>query len=254
MRNILLGTAALLACVAPGAASADTNGYVSFSYNTLDDDNDSNKEDYLELSGAVASSLGGSWNIQFDASSQNMNHSGHVDNFATTTVHAFSRGEGYAFGGFGGFTQGEADAYVVGAEGALYLDRITLAGSAFLGGDREDNDIEVNGFGGVGTIFLSDNFSLGADVSYYEFDFGGGSVQDGTIYGVNAEFQLGNAFSIFGGYHISDEDYFGADKEVDSFTIGGRFNLGTSTLLERDRNGASMPGASQLSRTQPFSW
>ena len=253
LKKVLVGAAAVAALMTPSLAAADTSGYASFSINSLDDDNDGNKEDYLEFNGAVVGSLGGSWNVQFDASAQDMGHSNHTDNMSTTIVHAFWRGESFAFGGFGGVTTGEIDGPLLGAEAALYLDRFSLAGSAFFGGDRESGDDPITGYGAAGTFFLSDNFSLGADVNYYEFYEN--VAQDGTIYGVNAEYQFGGGpFSIYGGYHISDEDYFGTDKEVTSFTLGGRLNFGTSTLLERDRSGASMPGASQLSRAQVFGW
>lgn len=251
LKKVLVGAAAAAALMTPGLAAADTSGYASFSYNTLDDDNDSNKEDYLELNGAVVGSLGGSWNMQFDAATQNMNHDGHSDDMSTATVHAFSRSDGFAVGGFAGLTGGDTSALFIGAEGALYLDRFSLAGAALLGEDREAGD-EVNGLSGAATFFLSDNFSLGADVSYFSIFDGD---EDGTIYGVNAEYQFGGSpFSIFGGYHMSDQENFGTDREVDSFTIGGRFNFGTSTLLERDRSGASMPGASLLNRAQVFTW
>lgn len=255
MKKVLLGAAAALAVIAPGAAAADTSGWVGFSYNTLDDDNDGSKEDYLDLSGSVVTNLGGNWNLQFDGSMQDMNHDSHTDSHGTAVAHVFMRNDGYAFGGFGGFTTGEQDGYLLGAEGALYLDRFTLAGSAYFGGDRQYSDEENSGLQASGTYFWSDNFSIGADVSYYSFDFsGGGNEQDGTIYGVNAEYQFANGFSIFGGWHTSDEDYFGADKQTDSFSIGGRYNFGTGSLIERDRSGASMPGANSLQRAQPFAW
>jgi hypothetical protein len=256
MKKILLGAVAAAAVLMPNVASADTNGHVAFSYNTLDDDNDSFKEDYLALGGAVAGSIGGSWNLQFDAEYGDMNHSGHTDNFTTVTAHLFSRNDAYAFGGFAGFTNDEIAGYVVGAEGAVYFGNFTLAGSALIGGDREDSDIEISNFGAAGTFFLNDNLSIGADANRYEFDFGGaGNSQDGTIYGLNAEYQFaGTGFSIFGGYHASDEDYFGTDKEANSVTIGGRYNFGTGSLLERDRSGASMLGASQMPRSQIFAW
>jgi hypothetical protein len=256
MKKILLGAVAAAAALIPNAALADTSGHVAFSYNSLDDDLDSSKEDYLALGGAVATSLGGNWNLQFDADFGDMNHSGHTDAFSTVAAHIFTRNDSYALGGFAGFTSDEVNGYIIGAEGAAYFGNFTLAGAALIGGDREDSDNEISNIGVAGTFFLTDNLALGADANMFEFDFGGsGNSQDGTIYGVNAEYQFaGTGFSIFGGYHISDEDYFGADKEVDSFTIGGRYNFGTGSLLERDRSGASMLGASQMTRNQIFGW
>jgi hypothetical protein len=253
MRKILLGAATALAVAAPAVASADTNGYVSFSYNTLDDDNDGGKDDYIELNGAVATSLGGNWNLQFDSASQELNHDSHSDHMNTTVAHAFMRTDGYAFGGFAGLTVGEQDNYILGAEGALYLDRFSLNGSAWFGGDRQYSDEENSGVSATGAYFISDNLSVGADIVYYSFDYGGGSEEDGTVYGVNAEYQFTNGFSVYGGYHTSDEDNFGTDRQVDTFSIGGRFNFGTGSLMERDRNGASMIGPN-LNRAQVTSW
>lgn len=253
MKNVLLGAAAALVIAAPGVAAADTSGLVGLSYNTLDDDLDGDKEDYLDLSGSVVTTLNGDLKLQFDGSIQDMGHGDHTDTHGTAVAHVFMRNHDFAFGGFGGLTTGESDGYVIGAEGALYLDRLTLAGSAFFGGDREYEDDEKSGVHAAGTYFFSDNFSVGADVSYYDFDYGGGQ-QDGTIYGINAEYQFANGVSVFGGWHTSDEDYYGSDKEVDSFSIGLRYNFGTGSLIARDRDGASMLGASSLQRAQPFSW
>ena len=96
MKKILMGAAAALAIAAPGIASADTTGNFAFSYNTLDDDNDGFKEDYLSLSGAVATDLNNGWTLQFDADLGDMNHDVHTDNFSTATVHAFTPNDSYA--------------------------------------------------------------------------------------------------------------------------------------------------------------
>lgn len=253
MNKLLLGAAAAAALITPSVASADTNGYVAFSYNSLDDDFDSFKEDYLALGGGVVTTVSGSWNLQFDADVGDMNHGDHTDTFNTATVHIFTRNDSYAFGGFAGFTSDEATGWIVGAEGAAYFDRFSLAGSVLIGAGRESDD-EIFNIGGAGTFFITDNFSVGVDANWYEFDFSGSS-QDGTIYGVNGEYQFaGTGFSVFAGYHASDEDYFGFDKENNTFTIGGRYNFDTPSLLARDRSGASMLGASQMTRTQIFAW
>ena len=140
---------------------------------------------------------------------------------STTIVHAFRRGESFAFGGFGGVTTGEIDGPVPRRRSRALSRSLQSRRLGLLGGDREEGDDPITGYGAAGTFFLSDNFSLGADVNYYEFYEN--DAQDGTIYGVNAEYQFGGGpFSIYGGYHISDEDYFGTDKEVNSFTLGGR--------------------------------
>jgi opacity protein-like surface antigen len=255
MKRFLMGAVGALAMATPSTAIAETSGVIGFSYNSLDDDLDPFKEDYLSLTGALATTLSPNWTLQFDTEQANMNHDGHSDNISTTTAHAFMRNESWAVGGFAGFTGGTLDGYVIGAEGALYFDRITLRGSAFLGGDREQDDTELNGFSIDGTYFVTDNFSVTIDSNWYEFDVGLPVTQDGVIYGIAAEYQFaGSPFSVFGGFHTSDETYFLFDKEADSITLGVRYNFGTPDLRTRDRTGASMIGASHLTRSHVFGY
>lgn len=256
MNKVFLGAAAAIALVAPGVASADTSGYVGFGYNTLDDSGDSNKNDYIELGGALVTDLNNGWNLQFDSTSANMNHDSHSDDMSATTVHMFKRSDSHAFGGFAGLTGGEIDALVVGAEGAIYLDRFTLSGSGAYLFDREDSDTTGTRFGVAGDWFVHDNLSVGVDIGAFDWDFGSFE-QDGTTYGVNAEYQFaGSAVSVFGGWHQSDYDEsFGGSADVDTFSLGLRYNLGTRSLIERDRSGASMRGGgSELVRDQVMTW
>lgn len=255
MKKFMLGAAAALALAAPGVALADTSGSVDFSFNTLDDDTDSAKEDYITLGGSVATELNNGWWLEFDAAVGDMNHSGHTDAFSGTVAHLFTRNDSYAFGGFAGYTSWETNGWFIGAEGELYLGRFTLDGNALIGSNREDSQEQMS-VGAGGTYFFTDNFSAGADVNWFEWDFGGsGNTQDGTVYGVNAEYRFtGSGFSVFGGYHTGDLDNFGTSSDVDSFTIGLRFNFGTGSLIEADRSGASMNGGEQLLRDQIFSW
>lgn len=256
MKTYLLGAAAAFAMAAPGVAHADTTGHVGLSYNSLDVDLDSNMNDYLLLNGAVATDLGNGWNLQFDAQSANMNHSSHNDSMTAATVHAFGRDGGWAWGGFAGFTGGEIDGIYVGAEAAWYVDRFTFAGNVLYGFDRQQSGTNFTSADLTGDYYFTDNFSVGAEVDWYSWNFDGTSADnDGTTYGVNAEYQFANSpFSVFGGYHWADTTVFDTDNNVSSFTLGFRYNFGTGSLIERDHSGASMRGGSQLGRQQVFSW
>lgn len=254
MKKFMLGAAAALAIVTPGVAAAETSGNVAFSFNSLDDDSDTAKEDYLAFGGTVVTETGNGWNLQFDGEIGDMNHSGHTDTFTGTAAHLFTRNDSYAFGGFAGYTSAETNGWYVGAEGAVYHGRFTFDGNVLIGRNRESDEEQMS-VAAAGDYFFTDNFSAGVDANWYEWDFGAGPNQDGTVYGVNTEYQFNNSgFSVFAGYHTGDLDNFGTDADVDSFTIGGRWNFGTSSLIERDRNGASMSGGGQLMRDQIFSW
>jgi hypothetical protein len=245
MKKLLLGAVAAAAVVMPNAALADTNGHVAFSYNTLDTENDPDKEDYLAFEGAVATSLGGHWNLQFDAGTADMGHGDHTDGFSSAAAHLFARGDSHAFGGFAGYYTSDT-LWFAGGEAAFYLGRVTLSADALYGFGREDDDQTLTNFGAAATFFVTDNFSVGVDGSWTESD--NGSDEEVSAYGVNAEYQFaGSGFSLFGGYRLGDHDEGGGgDGETDSFTIGGRYNFGTATLFERDRSGASMQGGADL--------
>jgi hypothetical protein len=252
MNKHLLGAVAALAVGAPGLAHADAAGYVGLAYNTLDDNFDANKDDYVTLSGAVVTPLGGNWNLQFDADVGDMNHSSHTDTFATAIAHAFYRNDGWAWGGFAGYSADEDNAWLIGTDGALYLDRFTIAGDALVGENRVQSDNTIAEVSVQGSWFVTDNFSIAADANWFDWEFSGGFSQDGVVYGASAEYQFdGSPFSIYGGYHTAN-DINGDD--VNSFAVGFRYNFGSSSLIDRDRHGASMSGGSQLLRDQVFSW
>ena len=110
----------------------------------------------------------------------------------------------------------------------------------------DDIDAEFTGLDLGATHFLTDNFSFGGNVGFGNIE-GSGVDADTSTYGLGAEYQFASApISIFGGWqHIELDD---ADADADTLGLGVRYNFGGTTLLERNRSGASLSRGGGLGR------
>lgn len=252
MRKFLFCAAALLAVAAPAVALADTTGNIALSFSELDDSIDSFKEDSIELSGSVAANVGNSWTVQFDAVIADWDHTNHSHNNSTGTVHAFTRMNNYAVGGFGGYTGGgnSANYWFIGAEGAYYFDRVTVGGAALIGTNRAQDDTDVNGAQLHVTYFVNDNLSVGGEVYVANQDIFTSEIET-TGYGANVEYQFdAHPISVFANYRSLEQEFNTTpiNREVDGITLGVRWNFGGQTLYDRDRMGGGMRGGDWLNR------
>jgi hypothetical protein len=126
--------------------------------------------------------------------------------------------------------------WAFGAEGEIYASDLTIAAAAGFSGE---DDADVWGLDGEVRYFLTDNFRIEGELGFTDDD-----IDSIVAIGAGGEFQFAETpFSIFGGYRHSEADE--TEASLDTFTIGARFNFG-GTLLDRDRNGASLPGLSQF--------
>lgn len=255
MKKILMGAAAVLAVAAPGVAHADTTGFVGLGYTALDDDDDGDKEDLVILDGAVASNIGGAWNVQFDAHHGYFDHGSHDDAFTNASAHLFARSSGWAAGGFAGLgTRGSDNIWLAGLEGQLYFSNVTLGGAwTFSDMTNGSGDTEFTLLDLDAAFFLTPNTSIGGGAGWYDDEWEG---EDGYYVALNAEHQFaGSPFSIGGGYFMYDSDYSGGGgHEIDGFSIFGRMNFGTADLQTRSREGASLPGGVNFVRHASSVW
>jgi hypothetical protein len=230
MRNWIIGAAALLAVAAPSVAAAQT-GYVGVNYGNVDAGGASD-EDFYGVEGAVAFAGSGSIVFEVDAA---VVDSDDTDSAYGLTGHIYSRNDSHLFGGFVGVADSDdSTTWVGGLEAAKYYTNWTLAGAIFYG---NNDDADVDGFGAnvEGRVFLSDNFRLNGNIGWASVDSGAGD-DDAMLYGVGGEFQFATSpVSIGAGWSTADFD--GGD--VDTWTIGARWNFGGQTLMDRDRNGPS---------------
>jgi hypothetical protein len=241
MRKLLLGAATALTFLVPGVASA-ADGHLDLSYSDADQGSGVNT---INFGGAVNFDMTSSLEAQVDARFSRVDtSSGFNHTYSVANLHVFNRNDNFLVGGFVGVEEASfnIDAYHFGAEGQLYLSRLTLDGAiAFT--SAEGGTFDENGSTSrVGaTWFVTDTFSVGA--GYRDLDVDGLGINSTSL---NLEWQPGGGpFSFTGGYRTSEFDAAVAD--VDTWEVGLRWSFGTGSLFERNRSGASLSGVGTVS-------
>jgi hypothetical protein len=238
MRKMLLGAAVVALMTAPGAANAAATGYV--------DAYGGNDEFSVSGIGDADSSLWGADGVVAFSNVQLGAHYADFDEGSDAVWagdgHIFARQDNTQFGvgvSYGSFE--DSTEWTGALEGLYFMDRVTLgANIVFSHAELESGGVDLGdtdyaGIDGEARFFATDNFRLGVVAGWGDFKAAGSN--DMTTLGANGEFQLsGMPLSIFAGYSHTDADAF----ESDAWMLGGRFNFGGQTLLERDRSGANL--------------
>lgn len=231
MRNWIFGAAAVVAAMAvPGVAAAQATGYVGAVYSETDFGG--GDADSYGVEGAVAFAGSGSIVFELDAA---ITDSDDTDTGYGLVGHVYGRNSDHLFGGFVGIAgNDDTETWIAGLEASKFFSQWTLAGALFYG---NNDDFDTDGFGAnvEGRVFLSENFRLNGNIGWVEVD-SGGIDDDAMMYGVGGEFQFA-AMPISIGAGWSTIDFDGGD--VDTWTVGVRYNFGGQTLFDRDRNGPS---------------
>lgn len=242
MKKTLFASAFALAALVSAPAFAQATGFVgaSASHTEVDAFGFEGESQGLALGGSVAAPVGG-LTLQVDGALSDSEDSDVGTSVAAHLAAGLGAGRVGAFVGVSEL--GGEDLWTVGVEGQAFTsDQLTLAGTlAYFG--AEQSDVDGWGVGGQARYFVSDNFRVDGTLGYVDADAGFVNV-DGWTAGVGAEYQLaGSPLSVFGGYtHADIEDL---DLKSDTFSIGVRYNFGAD-LKQRDRSGASLPGASAI--------
>jgi hypothetical protein len=239
MKKFLFGAAAAAAMIVPGAAAADTNAVVGVQYTNVDFDGFD--FDNYGLTGGFSHDFSNGTMLQVDGEMGRIEAGGCCLGFSYGAVHYGVRNDSYGYAGFIGLQDffGYSGA-AIGVEGQWFFSSATLNGSiGFM--DFDDLDVSATNVELDGAWFFTPNFALTGIVGYTEFDAGGSF--DATTLGVGGEWRFSNSpASLVFGYRNADFD--GGDS--DSWTIGLNVDLGTDSLQERSRSGASFSGASQF--------
>ena len=271
----ILGAAASLAtlCLAVPAL-ADPTGFVSLGVGPTSEEFDAGSTDVVDgwaiealASGAYmfTSVLGAQGDVRF----MQRTLSDSSDELTTSSfdgaLHGFYREEGFLVGGFvqvgrddydfNGSDQGEADRSYLGAEAQIFVDSLTLYGQGGMQRYEAGSSPSLGLSGWFGSLearyFLTPNFSIESRIGVSSLDFEIASVTSTTVSaGIGAEYKLDNMpLSLFASYDFASTSFdLGPDADIRDhrFLIGARFALGEDTLLNRDRNGASLEAVKPL--------
>jgi opacity protein-like surface antigen len=238
MKKLLIGVAATAGLLAPGVASAETNAVIGARY--ISGDVESFDFDAYGLSGAFNHDFSNGWEVQMDGFSGRTDISGCCISTGYAAVHVGTRSENHSFGAFVGTQQLIIYSGVaVGIEGQMHFSNVTLNGSVGMA-DFGDLDTELTAATIDGTYFVTPNFGISAVVSHADIDD-----FDATGWGLGGEFRFSGPASIAINYRQTDFD----SAELDTWTIGLNFDLGTGSLQERAQSGPSWHGARALSES-----
>lgn len=232
MKNLLIASAAAAALLAVAPAANAASGFVDLSYASVND----HDADVIGIGGSVVMPAG-SLNLQFDAGVSQTEIGNDEDESFGGAAHLFTRNDSWALGGFASYA--DPDVWSIGIEGAKYYENVTLNG-------RFTDIIEDDGNLGGEPIYIADvgvkyfateNFTVGGSYFFADSDSFGDNV-DG--WGLDAEVKLNNPLSLTASYLTSE------DADADVWAVGLRWNFGTDTLKQRDREGASMGNGNRL--------
>ena len=201
------------------------------------------------------------WNAQGDFTVDAIGQDGNSIHGVGGAAHLFWRDPAsYAFGGFAqvqtyGFSSGpDTDFWdwKVGPEAQAYLGNVTLYAQAYYGGLEADFlpvDIDLMGIRGVVRYFAQDNLRFDGELGFHRTNlsaFGEEADFDTIAAALQATYRFdGTPWSVFGRYQYENISFSEGGPGTDSFDshklmVGLRASFGSSTLIDEDRNGATM--------------
>lgn len=269
MKNqvIALGAALLLAAPCATPALADPSGFISIGagpgsqFVSFDSDEDS--EEGYAIRGAASGvynftpALGVQGDVSFAYTSVDDDQFGRQE--IDGALHGFYREPGnFLVGGFvqlgrdtylfDGDDEGSTDRAYVGGEAQVYLDNLTLYAQGGMQQFTPDVDSAPTFSGWFGQLearyFLSPDFRIEAHVGANTLDFLGSYTVTTLNLGIGAEYKLENLpVSLFAAYDFRNSSI--DDPAAPTFgehrlLVGAKFAIGEESLLDRDRNGASL--------------
>ncbi|MEP6564161.1 MAG: hypothetical protein ABJB10_03420 [Mesorhizobium sp.] len=192
------------------------------------------------------------WNIQADAIVDSLWVQGENLYGYGGAVHGYWRDpSAYALGGFatitgyGGAVFGGENLYnfSVGPEAQVYMGNVTFYGQLSYGQLRAGGSSEhLDSWGGRGVVryFARDNLRFDGELGYSTISLGGEHLDTFTG-AVQAMYRFSDTpFSVFGRYQLDRISAGGISENIHKYVIGLRASFGSETLLDEDRNGATM--------------
>lgn len=191
------------------------------------------------------------WNIQTDASIDSLWVEGSNIYGYGGAIHGYWRDpSSYALGGFATFTRYGGDIggpkiynFTVGPEAQAYFGNVTVYGQIYYGQLRANGESEhYDQWGGRAVVryFAQDNLRFDGELGFARLS-GFGDHLDTITAALQANYRFsGTPFSVFGRYQLDHMSVASTDLNIHKYVIGLRASFGSNTLLEEDRNGATM--------------
>ncbi|MGF7005058.1 hypothetical protein [Aminobacter sp. BE322] len=191
------------------------------------------------------------WNVQGDLFADGAWFDEGDFNSYGGAVHAYWRDpSSFAAGGFATITgyggdSGPGDAYTftVGPEAQVYFDNVTLYGQAYYGQLRESGSsdhADIWGVRGVARYFVQPNLRFDGELGYRSVDVSDGA--DSVTAALQGNYRFdGTPWTVFGRYQFDRLTGLSSDGvNLHKLVLGVRATFGADTLLDEDRNGATM--------------
>lgn len=187
------------------------------------------------------------WNIQGDLYADGAWFDDGDLNSYGGALHAYWRDpSSFALGAFASVTGYGGDAgpkdfysFSVGPEAQVYFDNVTLYGRAYYEQLRQSGfseHIDMWGVRGVVRYFAQTNLRFDGEVGYR---FGGGS--DTVALALQGNYRFDNTpWTVFGRYQFDHISVDTSNLNLQKLILGARVTFGADTLLDEDRNGATM--------------
>jgi len=241
MKSLFLATAAVAAFAAAPAFAQDATGSIGLVYNNVK--YDAGVADYTAENGkvdvAVAVPVTGDWTVTLDGGFSYSNNAiaGEDNSNVDGTIHASTLVNGIRVGGFAGGSQAGTDTlWAFGAQGQVYLDKMTLSGSVAYE-TANDSDVDAWSVAADAAYFITPAFRVNGGLAWNTLDLGGTDV-DAWSANVGGEYQIAETpISIVANYGYGElED---VDLTVNTLTVGFRYSFG-GDLQARSRAGADV--------------
>lgn len=189
------------------------------------------------------------WNVQGDLFGDGMWFDDVDLNSYGGALHAYWRDPSrFALGAFATISGYGGDAapedfysFAVGPEAQVYFDNVTLYGQVYYGQVRQSGFSEhadIWGARGVVRYFAQPNLRFDGEIGYRSVDISDGA--DSVMLALQGNYRFdGTPWTLFGRYqydHVTVSD----NIDIHKLVLGVRATFGADTLLDEDRNGATM--------------
>lgn len=236
-------------------SSADASNVISgdigayFGGVSVNVDSDSQSATAYGGEARINSTFATRWNFQGDLFVDALTSDGSTLTAYGATAHIYWRDpSAYALGGFMtviGYNEPgspeDITQYFGGPEAQYYLDNITLYGQLFAGQFRGYGDtLDELGARGEIRYFFNDNLRLDGEIGYTTISTPSADVGIFTA-ATEIDYRFADKpLTAYGRYQFDTYSVGGSDIGIHKFIVGLRASFGSKSLLDQDRNGATM--------------